>query len=146
MDFSLPGSSVHGISQATILEWVAVSFSKGSSPPRGQTLLPWLAGRLFTTEPPGKPITLIQPYHIFRVSLHLGFPCGSPGKECLQCRRPEFDPWVGKIPWRKERLPTLVFWHGEFHESMGLQRVGHKWLHLDLIRGGPCSRTLSWGS
>ena len=33
----------------------------------------------------------------------------------LQCRRPGFDPWVGKIPWRKERLPTPVFWPGEFH-------------------------------
>ena len=26
-----------------------------------------------------------------------------------------FNPWVGKIPWRRERLPTLVFWLGEFH-------------------------------
>ena len=26
-----------------------------------------------------------------------------------------FNPWVGKIPWKKERLPTPVFWHGEFH-------------------------------
>ena len=26
-----------------------------------------------------------------------------------------FDPWVGKIPWRRERLPTSVFWPGEFH-------------------------------
>ena len=33
----------------------------------------------------------------------------------LQCGRPGFDPWVGKIPWRKERLPTPVFWPGEFH-------------------------------
>ena len=33
---------------------------------------------------------------------------------CLQCRRPGLDPWVGKIPWRRERLPTLVFWPGEF--------------------------------
>ena len=31
----------------------------------------------------------------------------------LQCRRPGFDPWVGKIPWR--RLPTPIFWPGEFH-------------------------------
>ena len=31
---------------------------------------------------------------------------------CLQCRRPGFDPWVGKIPWRRERLPTPVFWPG----------------------------------
>ena len=29
--------------------------------------------------------------------------------------RPRFDPWVGKIPWRRERLPTPVFWPGEFH-------------------------------
>ena len=33
----------------------------------------------------------------------------------LQYRRPGFDPWVGKIPWRKERLPTPVFWPREFH-------------------------------
>ena len=31
----------------------------------------------------------------------------------LQCRRPWFYPWVGKVPWR--RLPTPVFWPGEFH-------------------------------
>ena len=30
-------------------------------------------------------------------------------------RKPGFDPWVGKIPWRRERLPTPVFWPGEFH-------------------------------
>ena len=46
----------------------------------------------------------------------LGFPCGSAGKKiCLQCGRPGFDPWVGKIPWRRERLPTPVFWPGEFN-------------------------------
>ena len=33
----------------------------------------------------------------------------------MECGRPGFDPWVGKIPWRKERLPTPVFWSGEFH-------------------------------
>ena len=37
LDCSLPGSSLHGIFQARILEWVAISFSKGSSPPRDQT-------------------------------------------------------------------------------------------------------------
>ena len=31
----------------------------------------------------------------------------------LQCRRPGFDPWVGKIPWRREQLPTSVFWPGD---------------------------------
>ena len=34
---------------------------------------------------------------------------------CLQCGRPGFDPWVGKIPWRREQLPTPVFWPVEFH-------------------------------
>ena len=33
----------------------------------------------------------------------------------LQCGRLGFDLWVGKIPWIRERLPTLVFWPGEFH-------------------------------
>ena len=37
MDFSSPGSSVHGILQARILEWVAISNSRGSSPPRDRT-------------------------------------------------------------------------------------------------------------
>ena len=32
----------------------------------------------------------------------------------LRGGRPGFDPWVGKIPWRRERLPTPVFWPGEF--------------------------------
>ena len=33
----------------------------------------------------------------------------------LQCGRPGSDPWAGKIPWRREKLPTSVFWYGEFH-------------------------------
>ena len=37
----------------------------------------------------------------------------------LQCRRPGLDPWVGKIPWRRERLPTLAFWPGEVHGLYG---------------------------
>ena len=49
---------------------------------------------------------------------------------CLQCRRPQFDSWVRKIPWRRERLPTPIFWPGEFHglQSMGSQRVRHDWV------------------
>ena len=33
----------------------------------------------------------------------------------LQCGRPGFNPWVGKTPWRREQLPTPVFWPEEFH-------------------------------
>ena len=56
MDCNLPGSSVHGILQAGILEWVATSFSRGSSPPRDRTRVSRIPGRHFTSEPPGKPI------------------------------------------------------------------------------------------
>ena len=44
----------------------------------------------------------------------------------LQCRRSWFDSWVRKIPWRREKLPTPVFWPEEFHGlySPWLQRVG----------------------
>ena len=58
MDCSLPGSSVRGILQARILEWVAMSFSRGFSQPRDWTCISWgscIAGRFFTTEPPRKP-------------------------------------------------------------------------------------------
>ena len=43
-----PGSSVHGILQARILEWVAILFSSGSSQPRDQTPVSCIAGRFFT--------------------------------------------------------------------------------------------------
>ena len=58
IDCSPPGSSFHGISQARILEWVASSFSRGSSQPKDQTCISCLsciAGGFFTTESPGKP-------------------------------------------------------------------------------------------
>ena len=48
MDCSPPGSSVHEILQARILEWVAVPLSRGSSPPRDWTQVSSIAGRLFT--------------------------------------------------------------------------------------------------
>ena len=74
---------------------------------------------------------------VFDLLSPMGFLGGSDGKaSCLQCERPGFDPWVGKIPWRRKWHPTP----GEFHilawripwteepgrlQSMGLQRVGH---------------------
>ena len=48
MDCSSPGSSVHGILQARILEWVVVPFSRGSSSPRNRTQVFRIAGRFFT--------------------------------------------------------------------------------------------------
>ena len=48
MDYSLPGSSVHGIFQARVLEWVAISFSRVSSRPRDRTQVSRSTGRRFT--------------------------------------------------------------------------------------------------
>ena len=58
--YSPPGSSVRGIFQARILEWVVISFSRGSSRSRDQTHVycgSCIAGEFFTTEPLGKPST-----------------------------------------------------------------------------------------
>ena len=55
MDCSPPGSSVHGILQARILEWVAIPFSRGSSQPRDWTQVSRIAGGFLPTEPKGKP-------------------------------------------------------------------------------------------
>ena len=48
MDCSLPGSSIHGIFQARVLEWGAIAFSRGSSQPRDQAWVSCIADRHFT--------------------------------------------------------------------------------------------------
>ena len=58
-DYSPPASSIHGIFQTSILEWVAMPYSRGSSQPRDQTHVShvsYFAGRFLTAEPPGKPL------------------------------------------------------------------------------------------
>ena len=61
----------------------------------------------------------------------------------LQCGRPGFDPWVGKIPSRREQLPAPVFWAGEFH---GLYRPwGCKESDMTELFSLCASQTLDWG-
>ena len=55
MHRSPPRSSVHGILQASALEWAALLSSRGNSHPRGRTQVSCTMSRFFTTEPPGKP-------------------------------------------------------------------------------------------
>ena len=100
IDCSLPGSSVHGILQARILEWVAMPSSRGifltqGSNPHLFCLLHWQAGYLQLV-PPGDPVSL---------PLSISSVCGaSPTCEAqtvnklLQYGRPGFDPWVREIP------------------------------------------------
>ena len=74
--------------------------------------------------------------------LVLGFPGGPSGKEpALQCRRQkrrQFNPWVGKTPWRRAWQPTPVFLPGESpwrKETGGLQSMGSQHIrkHYKLI-------------
>jgi len=55
MDYILTGSSVHGISQARILEWIDISFPGNLPNPGIGTHIFYSAGGFFTAEPPGKP-------------------------------------------------------------------------------------------
>ena len=74
MDCSLPDSSVRGIFQARVLEWVAISFSRGSSQPRDLTWVSHIAGRHFTiwaTREATKPL-IIKP-HALKESSYLWF-------------------------------------------------------------------------
>ena len=58
------------------------------------------------------------------ILLKYGLPRWLSGKEptcqCRRHRRPEFDPWVGKIPWRKKWQPTPVFVPGESRSQRSL--------------------------
>ena len=58
--------------------------------------------------------------------VNICFPGGLVVKNLLtnERRRCGFDPWVGKIPWRRKRLPTPVFWPGEFYRQRRLAGYG----------------------
>ena len=99
MNCSLPGFSFHEIFQTRIVEWVAISFSRGSSNPEIEPGSPALQTDSLPTELQGKPVMV---------------------KRLPAIRRPEYDPWVQKIPWRKEWLPTPVFLPGEFYGQRSL--------------------------
>ena len=69
---------------------------------------------------------------------------------CLQCGRSGFDPWVGKMPWRREQLPTLVFClenskdRGDWQAIVRGVRVRHNWetnTFTSLTNYLPCSKT-----
>ena len=68
MDCNLPGSSLHGILQAQILEWVATS-PGDLSEPGIKPMPPALGGEFFTTKPPRKPHDIVlKPYYVFALN------------------------------------------------------------------------------
>ena len=66
MDYSLSGSSIHGIFQARVLERIAISFSRGSSRPRNRTRVSRIASRALLSEPPGKTSEVCIPVPFYR--------------------------------------------------------------------------------
>ena len=89
--YSLPGSSVHGILQRRILEWVAMLSSRGFSQPRDQIQISRIAGRFF--------------YHLsHQYAKESTCNAGDPGLSS----------------WRRIWPPTPVFLSGEFHGQMSL--------------------------
>ena len=121
VDRSPPGSSVHGIFLARILEWVAISFSRGSSQRRDGIPISWVSC-IWQTD----SLSVCNPGSSLWVSLWL-----RRERIRLQCKRPGFDPSVGKIPQRQEWLPTPVFLPGESHGQRSL--TGYTpWSHKEL--------------
>ena len=100
-DCSSPGSSVHKISQARILEWVAIPFSRGSSQTRDRTRVSCTVARFFPSEKPGKPpppLPLLAVNCELRSSLE-GFPDSSVSKESsCNAGDPGWIPGSGRSP------------------------------------------------
>ena len=95
LDCSPPGSSVHEILQARILEWVAIPFSTGSSQPRHQTRVSHFAVRFFTIWATWEAWTFRGEVAEFKYwCLKWGFHLGKT-KTLDQCTQPDFDSKTG---------------------------------------------------
>ena len=96
MDCRPPGSSVHGILQARILEWIAILFSKGSYWPMDWTLS-----------------LALQVDYLPLLWL-------SSKESACQVGDPGLTPWVRKIPYRRKWQPTPIFFFGKSHGQRSL--------------------------
>ena len=137
MDCSLPGSSVHGVFQARILEWVAISYSRGSSQPRDRTSLSCvscIAGGYFATEPPRKPYAAAKSLKLCLTLCYPtdGRPPGSPVPGILQARTLEWvaisfsNAWKWKVKVKSLSCvqPPATLWTAasQAPRSMGFSR------------------------
>ena len=132
MDCSPPGSSVPGISQARILEWVAISSSRGSFQPSDLTHVSGSSciGRREAQKNRTEDRTEYQSKQGGWPQACRGageFPTWRSGKEpTCQCRRLGFDPSAGKIPCSRKWQPTPGFLPRKCHGQKpgGLQPTG----------------------
>ena len=142
MDCILPGSSVHRILQARILQWVAISFSWGSSRCRDWTNISCITGGFFTTEPPGNPSTYSLPWIFWKKhppvshtnvpsgasllwlppSTHLTLPAGDDEGSLVSCtnvrsgvlatNRFLFTQQIQTGSWIPQEIVQKLFFHG----------------------------------
>ena len=92
VDCSLPGSSIHGIFQARVLEWGAIAFSLCLTAAKSLQSCPTLCDPIDGSHQAPPSLGFSRQEHW----------------SGLQCRRPWLNSWVGKIPWRRDRLTSLV--------------------------------------
>ena len=134
MDCSLPGSSVHGISQESILEWAAISFSKGIFLTQGSNMgllhcrwSPALQADSSQTEPPGKP-------KYSRIRYKVQASPEAQMAENLPAVQETWDQSLGQEDLLEKRMAThsnILTWRIPWTEkpgrlqSTGLQRVRH---------------------
>ena len=143
MDCSLPGSSVHGIFKARVLEWVAISFSRGSSRPRDRTWVSNIADRCFTIWATRKP-KLNTSKAVVGFTPNIG-PCPAFHSEwgtghlaaCYSCRisGPMLDLWsqylhFHKFPWNLRSTNFFSNW------IQGLSAVFLKFQGIYFIKCG----------
>ena len=143
LDYSLPGSHVHGISQARILGWVAMPSSSRSSWPRDQThksCMSCITGRFFTAERPGKHLAwCLAPSHHFVVGCccrQMSYlmqggsnTCRRPREEVGCSVKPSVKPTCYSNVIAEARCPELPrCWMGKKNPRQEL--LVHEWLHL----------------
>ena len=114
MDCSPPGAFAHGISQARILEWVVIPFSRGIflTWPRDWTHVSCIAGGFFITEPPVKPLIS---YYSSPYSL-----CSSHTDLLTAPESHHICSYLRIFPQRRQWHPTPVLLPGKSHGQMNL--------------------------
>ena len=107
MDCSLPGSSVHGILQTRILEWVTIPFPVDLPNPGIEPRSPALQGGSLLSEPPGKSCHLLSELKDVHVCAYV---CPSEGKEPLYCS--SVSSFLHEENTRSQRrIPLTCFTH-----------------------------------
>ena len=137
MDYSLPVSIGHGIFQAKILEWVAISFSRGSSWPRGRTWVSCIAGRFFTVWATREAQTTL---HFSETQLQNSSYNSSAtfNSNMTQSSESDYSPLVASL--------LLLFSHSIVSDSLWPHELWYTRLPCPLLSPRVCSKScsLSW--